>query len=73
MKCYREQTIEPIEASDIMHVEKVSRRPIFIKIANVLDLHFQGQRFESSSLHLNQFTNEYLEEATNYHHLVQKS
>ena len=29
--------------------------PLFIQITNVLDLHFQGQRFESSMLFIGKF------------------
>ena len=42
-----------LESPIFAHICKFSRcvrRPIFIKIFHVLDLHFQGQRFESSTL-----------------------
>ena len=33
-----------------MHVQKIRSSAIFIQIAKVLDLHFQGQRIDSSKL-----------------------
>ena len=49
---YCEQTAEPGNANfrTRMHVDKYLRLTIFIQIVNVLDLHFQSQKFESSIL-----------------------
>ena len=49
---YREQTAGPRSANFciLIQVTRYDRQPNFVKIFNVLDLHFKGQRFESSTL-----------------------